>query len=90
MTVKELLERMDSRELTEWRAYYNIDPWGEERADLRQAQTSAIMASAFDKKQWQVKDFMLSSTKRTHKTGKRQTTEEMKALLMSIGKVKGS
>jgi hypothetical protein len=34
-TVEELLARISSRELTEWMAYFAIDPFGEERADLR-------------------------------------------------------
>mgnify|MGYP000940748974 FL=1 len=36
-----MLQRMSSRELSEWMAYYNIEPFGEERADLR----SGIVAS---------------------------------------------
>lgn len=35
MTVKELLSRVDARELHEWAAYYSREPFGEERADLR-------------------------------------------------------
>lgn len=45
MTVEEMLERMSSRELTEWRAYWEIEPWGEERADLRVGTLSAIVAN---------------------------------------------
>jgi len=41
MTVTELLRRISSRELSEWLAYYELEPFGEERADLR----SAIVAS---------------------------------------------
>ena len=41
-TVRELLERLDSQELAEWTAYAEIEPWGEERADLR----SGIHAAA--------------------------------------------
>ena len=35
--MRELLQRIDSRELAEWQAYYRIEPFGEERADLRNA-----------------------------------------------------
>jgi len=35
MTVEEMLARMDSREIAEWQAFYNLDPFGERRADLR-------------------------------------------------------
>ena len=31
MTVRELLRRMDSRELTEWQLEYAREPWGEVR-----------------------------------------------------------
>lgn len=41
MTVKELLDRIDSSELTEWIAFYDLEPFGDERADIR----SAIVAS---------------------------------------------
>lgn len=32
--MRELLERLDSRELSEWMAYYSIEPWGAERDNL--------------------------------------------------------
>ena len=35
--MRELLARIDSRELSEWMAFYSIEPFGEERADLRNA-----------------------------------------------------
>ena len=35
MTVQELLHRMSARELTEWMAYYSLEPFGEERGDMR-------------------------------------------------------
>jgi hypothetical protein len=43
MTVAELLDRMSSREFSEWMAYYELEPWGEERADLRQAMTTSAV-----------------------------------------------
>ncbi len=30
-----MLDRMSSIEFSEWQIAYNLDPWGEERADLR-------------------------------------------------------
>lgn len=42
MTVGEMLTRMSSRELSEWMAYATLEPFGEERADLR----AGIVASA--------------------------------------------
>lgn len=33
------------RELTEWRALYELDPWGEERADWRAAMVASVQAN---------------------------------------------
>ena len=41
MTVRELLSRVDSRELAEWVAYNSLDPIGNFRSDLQ----SGIIAS---------------------------------------------
>jgi hypothetical protein len=50
MTVKELLGRVDSRELSEWMAFYSLDPWGDQRADLRHGISCALFASAHTEK----------------------------------------
>lgn len=42
MTVAELLARISSRELSEWMAYYSIEPFGAERDNLH----AGIIASA--------------------------------------------
>lgn len=42
----ELLARISSRELTEWMQYYELEPFGEERADLRAAIVAATVANA--------------------------------------------
>ncbi len=47
MTVGELLNRANSRELTEWRAYYSLEPFGEERADLRAGIIAATIANIY-------------------------------------------
>jgi len=43
-TVRELQERMSSREFTEWAAFGNLDPFGPARADLRMANQMALFA----------------------------------------------
>jgi len=45
MPVSELLERVDSAELTEWLAFYRLEPWGCEREDWRAALVSATAAN---------------------------------------------
>ena len=41
--MRELLARVGSDEITEWMAFYQIEPFGEMRADLR----SGVIASTF-------------------------------------------
>ena len=45
MTVGELLARISSRELSEWLAFYKVEPFGEKRADLRAAVVAAAVAN---------------------------------------------
>ena len=46
-TVRELLHGIESKELAEWQAYYNLEPWGEERADLRAGIVASTIANVF-------------------------------------------
>jgi len=80
-TVKELLSRIDSQELSEWLAYYSIEPFGEWRADLRQAITSMIIANVNRSKKsraYKVKEFMPFEKQQRRK---QQTPEQMQAML---------
>lgn len=56
------LERdMTAAEFMEWCAYYTIEPWGEERADLRAAIVAATVANGNrgkKQKPYKVEDFM--------------------------------
>ena len=45
MTVREMLARIDSHELTEWRVFYGLNPWGPERADLRAGTVASVIAN---------------------------------------------
>lgn len=44
-TVAELEETLSSRELSEWIAFYAMEPFGEQRADLRSAIIAATVAN---------------------------------------------
>lgn len=46
MTVRELLARIDSRELAEWAAFFQLEPWGAEVEDFRAALVTAAIANA--------------------------------------------
>ena len=45
VTVDYLLKNISSRELTEWAEYYKLEPFGEERADLRAGIIGATIAN---------------------------------------------
>lgn len=84
MTVEDLLNRISSLELSEWQAFYTIDPFGEERADMRAAMMAANVANAWkDKKQrtFKLKDFMLNFD-----PPEPQSTDQMKAILKGMCK----
>jgi hypothetical protein len=46
MTRRELLARTTIREREEWAAYFALEPFGEERADLRSAIVASTVANA--------------------------------------------
>lgn len=41
MSVRQLLQSMDAAELTEWRAFYMLEPWGTDIEDRRSAMMTA-------------------------------------------------
>ena len=43
-TVRELQQRMDGREFSEWLAYYQISPFGYDRTDFNAATIAATIA----------------------------------------------
>lgn len=58
--VDAMLDAMPARMLSEWVAYYGIEPWCEQRADLRMGIICATMANAWSSKGRRMKpmDFM--------------------------------
>jgi hypothetical protein len=40
-----MLSEMSSRTLTEWMAYYSIEPWGDELVDMHLANVTSILAN---------------------------------------------
>lgn len=91
MTVRELLERIDSRELSEWIAYYELEPWGEERADLRAGIVAATVVNSRPRdkrnpgKTYKPEDFM----PKFGETKQEQTWQDHLAMLGSLQKVFG-
>lgn len=58
-TVRELGHRLSYHEYVHWRAFYGLDPWGEQRADMRAAQLTAAVLAPHSKGRPRPKDFLL-------------------------------
>ena len=70
---------MDSKELTEWQAFSTIEPFGEERQDLRSAMIACTIANANRGPKtpaYKLEAFMLK-----FEPPKQQSTDDMKAML---------
>lgn len=86
MTVGELLTRISSRELAEWRAYYTMEPFGEDRADLRAGIIASTTANVFRKsgtQPYKAQDFLPKFEK------PRQDWREMLAKVTAINAMMG-
>jgi len=85
VTVREMLGRIDSRELSEWVAYASIEPFGEKRQDLRFAKLAGtiveVVKAAVGAKgePSKIEDFMLKFD-----PPKQQSVDNMKARLRAI------
>ncbi len=88
MSVARAQREIDSAEFSEWLAYDQIDPIGQQREDLRAGIIAATVAnsSGNSKHQFKPEEFM----PRFGEPPKRQTAEEQMAILgMIAGVVEG-
>jgi hypothetical protein len=77
-----VLESMSSRQLTEWIAYAKLEPFGEERADLRAGIVASVIANANrdpKRKPYKPEDFMPRFEPR-----QAQTWQEQLAIMQAI------
>jgi uncharacterized protein DUF4035 len=61
MSVKRCQQEIDSREFSAWLAYWQLEPWGEGRADLRAGIITSTMANIHrgrDTEAFTPRDFM--------------------------------
>jgi len=80
------MARCDSREFAEWRAFYELEPWGDDRADLRAgivASTIANVNRGKGQKAFNPGDFMPEFDKPVRK---KQTPAEMAAVMTLFAK----
>lgn len=79
MTRAELLSRISAKELRDWEVFAAVEPFGEERADIRSAIICCTLARGYGNKKATVKDFLLKLD-----PPEPMTPEEIKACLMGI------
>lgn len=83
MTVGELLSRMSSRELSEWMAFFSLEPWGCEVDDWRFGMLASVIANANrdpkrQRKPFRPQDFI---PQRERTASEEQTWEEQARIL---------
>jgi hypothetical protein len=86
MTVKELLSKIDSRELAEWSAFFSIEPFGYFRSDVQSGVIASTIANcnrSKHSKSFTPTDFMPFGVDCEQKE---MTGEQMKAVMMGIAK----
>ena len=86
--MEQLQREVSSRAFAEWMAFYQIEPFGEERADLRSAIIASVIANAnrdpkVQRQPFTVEDFMPQFDGEREKH--RQTPEEQIAILRMFG-----
>jgi len=75
---------MSCRELQMWKAYGKVEPFGEQRADLRAAYVAANVVAAMTGTRQKVSEYMLDFDK---KPTRQQSVEEMQARVMLAVKI---
>jgi len=88
---------LSTKQLREWRAYYRLEPWGEESTDLQHAYTRKIIAEVFGGKKKAGKAFSIydlsfdklrveerDRRRGTGLTKPQQSVEDMKQILKGI------
>ncbi len=91
MSPGEVLDKHSSRELSEWAAYLQIEPQGEERADLRAGIVASTIANANRKKgtkAFKPSDFMPKFDKEEQQAPEQQKAAA-EALALAFGGKKG-
>jgi len=85
MSVKQLLQTLDSKELSEWAAYYSLEPFGYFRsADLPASIIASTLANCNrtkNSKTFTPKDFMLVGE---HSKKQVMEEDEMKSILQAM------
>ena len=85
MTVARVKCEMSESEFQSWIVYDRLHPFGDDRADMRQALTTCVLAESNSKasQHFKIQDFMIGQGHN------RQTAGDMKSVLMALAKKHG-
>jgi hypothetical protein len=86
--VDALALHISSKQLAEWMAYYRIEPWGEERGDLRSAMVASIIANVNRKKgakPFRPIDFMPYFAEERDQMDRKALNDELVATFKAMG-----
>ena len=83
-TVGELQDRMTSSEFSEWRAYYEKDPFGTLRSDYQSGQICSTIANIVSGEAFSPADFTFHGAEKNIAV-KEGSQEETKAFLAAMG-----
>jgi hypothetical protein len=87
-----MLRKMSIREFRRWRAFYDLEPFGEERSDYRAASIVATLVNLHRKRgtrEKPIKDFLLQFTDATEKS-KPKPWERLKQIGREIAGAAGA
>jgi len=87
MTVRDLLNRIDSRELSEWQAFFSIEPMPEQRADYRSGVIASVIANTNrgkNAKPFEPKDFIPDYDKEPKKEDPKAVKRKVKDTFQTI------
>lgn len=80
MSVKRCMQEVDAAEFVEWMLYFELEPFGEERADYRAAIIASTVANSQSvKRRFTPKDFMPKWERRSA-SRPQQTIDQQRAI----------
>jgi hypothetical protein len=82
-----MLEEMSSSEVADWMAYERLEPWGEERADLRTGILASLVANVTrgkDQKAFGPADFMPDFEPKEEREGGKAGQQDLISKAMSV------
>jgi hypothetical protein len=79
--VDRFLQTITAEQFVEWAHYYQLEPWGEVRDEIRNGSLCALVNNLLSKRKRKVKDFVFDNTKKEKKP--QQSADEIKYSMMA-------